>query len=403
MTDTVSETTNFLTFTQDIHTKLAELLLKDVPEQWDSLWTNLMAKIQTLEPGVKYPVALVSVTILAGVIYKWKSREDSAQKNSEDMDTALLEKIKSQVAAELKSEQSKQLKFHAEKIDELTRIEKEISKVISEMPRLTEEMDDIKTQQEMAKCGQDAQRKMQEHLHSKIEDLVGNTSKINQQADQVSFRQNQQDSRLDDLERTIDDLMNKSRDYSDLHLPTVTNCLSDFKTNMMNEVEDYLRSTNATQTRQLKGEIAKIKDDTFHLSESALQHETFVAQEMRDLQMLLQDSEKRIKHQMYDMENRIKSQKSTNKTHDKDFRQPHSMRLPPSSNTSGVSSYSEDVGAPITASTPLNDEIKQARQNFPSKIRPPNAIETPKATPMSKALSPEKHDCGDSAVPKIPL
>merc|ERR1712088_455247 len=132
-----------------------------------------MAKIQTLEPGVKYPVALVSVTILAGVIYKWKSREDSAQKNSEDMDTALLEKIKSQVAAELKSEQSKQLKFHAEKIDELTRIEKEISKVISEMPRLTEEMDDIKTQQEMAKCGQDAQRKMQEHLHSKIEDLVG--------------------------------------------------------------------------------------------------------------------------------------------------------------------------------------------------------------------------------------
>ena len=49
---------------------------------------------------------------------------------------------------------------------------------------------------------QTAQKQMQENLHSRIEDILQNATRMGKQQDRVSNRQAEQESRLEELERT---------------------------------------------------------------------------------------------------------------------------------------------------------------------------------------------------------
>ena len=167
----------------------------------------------------------------------------------------------------------------------------------------------------------------------------------------------------------------------------------------MTEVEDWVRTTNQTEKRKLETEICKLKDESFHMNESANKHEHFVAQEMRDLQDMMQETDRKLKVQMCEMEQRLKerllkeeeqedSEKTIDGTENPMFlrEKPQFSELPPSANISVVGSEESGpgYGDPVFQSTPLE---KEARKAFPSKIRPPGGESTPKVlNPMVKAL-----------------
>jgi len=356
-----------------------------------SLSLSIMAKINALTFEGKIAIGSTTLLALTALVFYYKkpNNHSKTSKNSTtDIADETYEKLKADITKEILLNES----ITSEKpqnfvLDKLEEVEKELSKIISDLPSFIEEMNELKTEQEFSKCSISAQKKMHEHLHEKIEEILTSSKKIDQMQDQVNFRQNQQDCKIDDLERTLDDFMNKSAELGNCQSPSNQH-LSSFKENVMNEVEDWVRSNNQNEKRKMDSELNKIKEENFVMNESASRNEQIVAQEMRDLHLMLQDSEKRLKSQMCQLEDRMNSRNQStldqnNKTFT--FDRPQLNKLPSSSNTSGVSmtqSTVDEPGSPQHKSTPL--EKSEIRKVFPSKIRPPNSEHTPMAKQLNK-------------------
>merc|ERR1712173_21361 len=364
-----------------------------IKSTYSTIYEKIMAKFQSLTPEAKIAIGsttLLAFTALIFYVTKTKKAPKSSKNSETDIPAETYEKLKADITKEILLNES----FTSEKpqnfvLDKLEEVEKELSKIISDLPSFIEEMNELKTEQEFSKCSISAQKKMHEHLHEKIEEILTSSKKIDQMQDQVNFRQNQQDCKIDDLERTLDDFMNKSAELENCQVRPSNQHLSSFKENVMNEVEDWVRSNNQNEKRKMENELNKIKEENFIINESASRNEQIVAQEMRDLHLMLQDSEKRLKSQMCQLEDRMNSTRNQTNIADQNktftFDGPQLNKLPPSSNTSGVSmaqSIDERPGSPQHKSTPL--ENSEIRKVFPSKIRPPNSEYTPMAKQLSK-------------------
>merc|ERR1712173_75599 len=388
-----------------------------IKSTYSTIYEKIMAKFQSLTPEAKIAIGsttLLAFTALIFYVTKTKKAPKSSKNSETDIPAEIYEKLKADITKEILLNES----FTSEKpqnfvLDKLEEVEKELSKIISDLPSFIEEMNELKTEQEFSKCSISAQKKMHEHLHEKIEEILTSSKKIDQMQDQVNFRQNQQDCKIDDLERTLDDFMNKSAELENCQVRPSNQHLSSFKENVMNEVEEWVRSNNQNEKRKMENELNKIKEENFIINESASRNEQIVAQEMRDLHLMLQDSEKRLKSQMCQLGDRMNSRNQStfdqnNKTFT--FDRPQLNKLPSSSNTSGVSmtqSTVDEPGSPQHKSTPL--EKSEIRKVFPSKIRPPNS----EHTPMAKQLNKNKiqvncndeckieNGCGDNTIENL--
>jgi chorismate mutase/large-conductance mechanosensitive channel len=418
--------TQFLEYSQEIH-NLTKNVSKNVSKSakkatehtisfTKSIFEDIMVKYNSLTTTGQVLAASTTITLISTLLFfavKSKNKSKNSKKEEKEgpeISKETYDKLKAEITKDLN--QSFQLNNKSlnmsigESSDSgtvghelntttqrLVEIDQEISRFIAEQLSLVDEVTELKTEHEISKCGRMAQNKMQEHLHEKIEDLLSTSKRNQQMQEQTTFRQNQQDSKIDDLERTIDDFMNKS---AELAAPSTyaTQKLDSFKENVMTEVEDWVRSNNQHEKRKLEAELSKTKQEMFHMNETASKHEHFVAQEMRDLHEIMQANDKKLMGQMYGMEQRFFTERAGAGDNDRTiesessektyiFDRPQFNQLPPSSNVSVV--CSEDVpGDPVHQSTPLE---KEARKAFPSKIRPPNSESTPKVmNPMVKAL-----------------
>ena len=163
----------------------------------------------------------------------------------------------------------------------------------------------------------------------------------------------------------------------------------------MTEVEDWVRTNNQTEKHTLETEIHRIKEESFYMSESASKHEHFVAQEMRDLQDMMQETDRKLKIQMCEMERTLKDRHLKDETQKYIWKmdsiellreKPQFSELPSSANISMVGSEEggPGYGDPVFQSTPIEEEDKKV---VPSKIRTPGGESTPKMlNPMVKAL-----------------
>merc|ERR1712055_619653 len=182
----------------------------------------------------------------------------------------------------------------------------------------------------------------------------------------------------------------KERVSPDLsQLPTLSNSLGEFKAAMMGEVEDYLRNEVAKLTRTVRTDISSMKEENFSLNESTVAQELYVSQELQDMQSLMNDMEKRIKNQMFDMETRLRSRQPTPEgstrasktTSPRDLNATFSPEEPLKVSTvfSSTASCPSTPLATISitklpnnaslADELMDGEVKEARKSYPTKVK----------------------------------